>query len=249
MAIQSVNASLRGPRASVVKYDIVAAINGAGLAKASLSKDLAQRLTLLIVSRYNWLTNEISAGHMQLAMLWSVDLRRVKRVLAELRDIGVLAVKRAGRKGLVTVYSLDLSRIAAITRPYWNLLGADIAARLDAAFPEKVAPVSALEAPSAAREDVAGDIGQQSNVVGIAEVRRQRADPVRHALAQEISPPAFERWIKPLVHERRDDGVVFTAASSFVANYVERQFGHRIERAIRQLFPDIRRVMFIAAPG
>ncbi len=83
MTIQSVNASLRGPRASVVKYDIVAAINGAGLAKAILSKDLAQRLTLLIVSRYNWLTNEISAGHMQLSALWSVDLRRVKRILAE----------------------------------------------------------------------------------------------------------------------------------------------------------------------
>jgi chromosomal replication initiation ATPase DnaA len=86
-------------------------------------------------------------------------------------------------------------------------------------------------------------------VVRIEEVRRQRGDPVRHALAQEIPPPAFERWIKPLVHERRDDGVVFTAASSFVANYVERQFGHRIERAIRALFPDIRRVMFVAAPG
>jgi citrate lyase gamma subunit len=39
------------------------------------------------------------------------------------------------------------------------------------------------------------------------------------------------------------------AASSFVASYVERQFGHKIERAVQQLLPDIRRVMFTVAPS
>lgn len=247
MAIQSVNASLRGPRASVVKYDIVAAINGAGLAKASLSKDLAQRLTLLIVSRYNWLTNEVSAGHMQLSALWSVDLRRVKRILAELRTLGILAVKRAGRKGLVTVYCLDLAKIADITRPFWHVLGADIAARLDAAFPEENA-VPAAAGENASRVDQTAD-ASPTNIVKIDEVRRQRADPVRQAIAREVAPPAFDRWIRPLVHERRQDCLVFVAASSFVASYVERQFGHKIERVIQQLFPDIRRVMFTVAPS
>jgi citrate lyase gamma subunit len=36
---------------------------------------------------------------------------------------------------------------------------------------------------------------------------------------------------------------------SFVACYVERQFGHKIERAIQQLFPDIRRVIFTVEPS
>lgn len=248
MAIQSVNASLRGPRASVVKYDIVAAINGAGLAKAGMSKDLAQRLTLLIVSRYNWLTNEVSAGHMQLSALWSVDLRRVKRILAELRSLGILAVKRAGRKGLVTVYCLDLAKIAQITRPFWHVLGADIAARLDTAFPDESAGLEDYGEDASRGEHAADADASPTNIVKIDEVRRQRADPVRQAIAREVAPPAFERWIRPLVHERRQDCLVFVAASSFVASYVERQFGQKIERTIQQLFPDIRRVMFTVAP-
>lgn len=247
--MQTFSASLRSPQASVVKYDIVAAINGAGLAKGSLSKDLAQRLTLLIVSRYNWLTNEISAGHMQLSALWSVDLRRVKRILGELKALGIVAVKRAGRKGLVTVYRLDLARIAEITRPFWHILGADIAARLDTTFPDERA-VSATADENSARFDRDAEISANpSNVVKIADVRLRRADPVRHAIAEEITPPAFERWIRPLVHKRRDDCYVFIAPSSFIASYVERQFGHKIERAVRQLFPEIRRVTFSTAPG
>lgn len=249
MAIQSVNASLRGPRASVVKYDIVAAINGAGLAKANLSKDLAQRLTLLIVSRYNWLTNEVSAGHMQLSALWSVDLRRVKRILAELRTLGVLAVKRAGRKGLVTVYCLNLTRIADITRPFWHVLGADIAARLDSAFPDESAGSTADGDNTDRVEQTADARTLPTNIVKMEEVRRLRADPVLQAIAREVAQPAFDRWIRPLVHERREDCLVFVAASSFVASYVERQFGHKIERVVQQLFPEIRRVMFKVAPG
>lgn len=249
MAIQSVNASLRGPKASVIKYDIVAAINGAGLAKARLSKDIAQRLTLLIVSRYNWLTNELSAGHMQLSALWSVDLRRVKRIIAELRTLGILAVKRAGRKGLVTVYCLDLAKIAEITRPFWHVLGADIAARLDSAFPgENAAPEA--DGENATRvEQTANADASPTNVVKIDEFRRQRADPVRQAIARDVDPPTFERWIRPLVHERREDCFVFVAASSFIASYVERQFGYKIERAVQRIFPEIRRVMFTFTPN
>ena len=247
MAIQDVNASLRGPKASVVKYDIVAAINGAGLTKSSLSKDVAQRLTLIIVSRYNWLTNEISAGHMQLSALWSVDLRRVKRILTELRTLGILAVKRAGRKGLVTVYRLDLAKIAEITRPFWHVLAADIAARLDTAFPDENTVPAADEDSTSRVEQTADADASPTNVVKIDEARRQRADPVRQAIAREVAPPAFDRWIRPLIHERREDCLVFVAPSSFVANYVERQFGHKIERAIRQLFPEIRRVTFTVA--
>ena len=249
MAIQSVNAALRSPRASVVKYDIVAAINCAGLAKASLSKDLAQRLTLLIVSRYNWLTNEVSAGHTQLSALWSVDLRRVKRILCDLRALGILAVKRAGRKGTVTVYSLDLAKIAAITRPCWHVLGADIAARLDMAFPHELA-ASDLDGDSKSAVDcTADDEPASENVVREEVGLKQGADPIRRAIASDVASPAFDRWISPLVHERREDCLVFVAASSFVASYVERQFGHKIERAVRHLFPEIRRVMFKAAPG
>ena len=249
MANQGVNAALRGPRASVVKYDIVAAINCAGLAKASLSKDLAQRLTLLIVSRYNWLTNEVSAGHMQLSALWSIDLRRVKRILADLRALGILAVKRAGRKGIVTVYSLDLAKIAAITRPCWHVLGADIAGRLDMAFPDECAALG-VDGDTAPGVDRAADGESASAEVVPADVGpEQRADPIRRAIACDVASPAFDRWIRPLVHERRDDCLVFVAASSFVASYVERQFGHKIERAVRHLFPEIRRVTFKAAPG
>jgi hypothetical protein len=186
---------------------------------------------------------------MQLALLWSVDLRRVKRIITELREIGILAVKRAGRKGLVTVYSLDLARIAEITRPFWHVLGADIAARLDAVFPTERATVEATEEAQSTIELSAERGRIQSNIVKIEDARRQRVDPVRQAIAREMEPPAFDRWIRPLGHERRNDSFVFTASSSFMASYVERQFGHKIERAIRQLFPEIRRVAFAVSPS
>jgi hypothetical protein len=249
MAHQNVTAVLRGPQASVVKYDIIAAINGAGLAKVGLSKDLAQRLTLLIVSRYNWLKNEISTGHMQLSALWSVDIRRVKRLLAELRSLGVLAVKRAGRKGHVTVYCLDLLRIAEITRPLWNALGSDIAARLDAAFPyERAAP--GLSETTTTTDDGSTDTRcPKANVVMIGEVRQQRAEPIRQAIVGEFARPTYDRWIKPLILERQGTCLVCVAQSSFVASYVERQFGLKIERAVQQIYPDIAKVIFKVAPS
>jgi hypothetical protein len=173
----------------------------------------------------------------------------VKRIVAELRSLGVAAVKRAGRRGLESVYRLDLAKIAEITRPFWHLLGADIAVWIDATFPdESVAPSDNGE--DAWRVGRTADAGASpTNVVKIEEVRRRRADSVSRAIARDVAPSAFERGIRRLVHERRREYLVFVAASGLFARYVERQFCHKIERAVRRLFPEIRRAIFTVPPG
>jgi hypothetical protein len=238
MGYQANRNPLRGRQAPVAKYDILAAIGVAAFGKSQLAKDLAHRLTVLIVARYNWAADELSVGRQQLAELWNVDERRVKRLVAELKKHGILTIKRAGVRGRVTTYRLGVEVIAELTRPFWARLGADIQARLEANFPPRhTSHNDAPERPSLPerREENAEFEGDGTRRVSLDE-------PLLQALREEIPGDRFSRWFSGIVVEGSTERVVLRAPTKFIADYIEINFGDLLDRVGKSIYPHVRRV-------
>lgn len=230
MASAALNASLRSPCAPVVKYDVLAAVSCAGLARTGISKDLAHRLTLLILARFNWNTGEISCGNQQLADMWAVDLRRVKRIMAELKELGVIHVARLGCRGRVTSYRLSLDAIARLTRAAWHRLGADIVARLDAMFPDHT---ENAETDSIAHTNTNQE--EQSNVVPLKSFKKLSppSDPIKLELARHLSSVVMDRWINDLTFEMKDRVFYIRSQSKFRLHYVEQKYDALIRSVVK----------------
>jgi hypothetical protein len=119
-----------GREAAAKKYDILSAMMAHALAGDQHRQRLILRLMALITTRYNWQRNELATGQREIARLWCVDERTVKRDMARLRGLGWVQVKRAGARGRVSVLGLDLERIMLDTRPEWSHIGEDFVARV-----------------------------------------------------------------------------------------------------------------------
>ncbi|MFD1807144.1 hypothetical protein ACFSHQ_00730 [Gemmobacter lanyuensis] len=92
-------AKLMGRNASARKYDILTALGVHACRGDKHLQRLVLRLITLIVARYNWQSDELCVGQREIAQLWSVDERTVKRDMARLREIGWLTVKAAAARG------------------------------------------------------------------------------------------------------------------------------------------------------
>jgi len=106
-----------GRDAAARKYDIITALGAYALAGGKHDHRLVLRFITLVTARYNWARNELAVGQREIAQLWSVDERTVKREMAKLRGCGWLVVTRQGARGRVTAYGLDLDAILEKTRP------------------------------------------------------------------------------------------------------------------------------------
>lgn len=219
-----------GREAASKKYDLLSAMMAHALAGDKHRQRLVLRLMALVTTRYNWARDELSIGQKEIARLWSVDERTVKREMAKLRGLGWLEQKHAGARGRVATYSLGIDRLLLDTRPEWALIGPDFVERLSG---------GATPAPS------------DSTVVPF-----QRPQPVppeglwgraQMQLAAE-DPPTFGAWFAPLT----EIGVVqgrleLLAPTRFHAAYVMTHFGERLRMAARRADPSIRDVHVTAA--
>ncbi|MEL6235320.1 MAG: hypothetical protein AAFR46_13015, partial [Pseudomonadota bacterium] len=111
------------------RHDLLAALALHGLAAGASGQRLALRLILLLTARYNWQTDRLAIGRDEIARLWQVDPRTVRREMARLRKLGWLEIRRAAARGRVAVYGLGLPRLLADLGPVWPRLGPDFAAR------------------------------------------------------------------------------------------------------------------------
>lgn len=118
------------PRDAARKYDIITALGAYALARDKHDQRLVLRLITLITARYNWARDELAVGQREIARLWSVDERTVKREMAKLRGKGWLVVKRQGARGRVTEYGMDLDRMLAMTEGDWSNVGPDFDLRM-----------------------------------------------------------------------------------------------------------------------
>lgn len=119
-----------GREAASKKYDLLSAMMAHALAGDQNRQRLVLRLMALITSRYNWQRDELTVGQREIARLWCVDERTVKRDMARLRGLGWIVVKRQGARGRVSVLGLDLERLLIDTRPEWQNVGPDFVTRM-----------------------------------------------------------------------------------------------------------------------
>lgn len=219
-----------GRGASARKYDLLTALGAYALAQGKHDQRRVLRLMTLITARYNWARDELAVGQREIARLWSVDERTVKREMALLRARHWLVVKRQGARGRVTEYSLNISAILGHTQPYWSAVGSDFELRMGAEPEPKVVaiPISGAATP-------APDISSGSEWA------------LAQALLHADDPASYASWIAALKRAERAGGRLgLRAPSRFHAAYVQAHFQPRILAALREVDPDISEVVILA---
>lgn len=221
-----------GRNAAAMKYDILTALGVMGCGGDKHLQRLVLRFITLIVARYNWQTDELNVGQREIAALWTVDERTVKRDLARLRERGWLVQKRAAARGRVAVHGLDLAAILEASQPDWARVGADFEQRLSAPPPMD----------SAMAGNVITFPGAPST--GVAAVRTEGQGPwarVQAQLAAE-NPAQHAAWFAALIEEGLDeDGRLrLRAPSRFHATFVSTHHLPRLAALLRSADPGVR---------
>lgn len=207
-----------GPGAGVRKYDLLTALAVAGLAGSPGFSTSMTRLIALVTARYNWRLDEVSIGQVDLARMWSVDVRTVKRELQRLAGHGLLTIKRAGCRGRVATYQLNHGRIDEMTRDAWPLVGPDFQERM---VGQGGAPDSKVVA-FPGTPDPASEWTEARAALRRADRARARA------------------WFDPLIRERNTGGLLtLRAPSQFHADYVMTHLIGELARAVEQIDPAI----------
>ena len=220
-----------GREAASRKYDILSALMAFALSKDKHIQRQVLRIMALITTRYNWQRDELTMGQGEIARLWSVDDRTVKREMARLRAQGWLVLKRQGARGRVSVYGMDLNRMLEDTRPAWPLIGEDFIARLD---PSQV------------------PVGQGgTNVVPLRPVASPVSDGTLWADAQAVlceeDAASYSAWLHVLVQSGHEANCLTLAAPTrFHANYVGANLKDRVLGALRRIDPTVRDVRVVS---
>lgn len=222
---------LTGPGAAVQKYDVLTALGTFALAADRSTQRRVLRLMTLITARYNWRAGELSVGRREIARMWSVDERTVKREIGALKALGFLKVKRPGARGRVTSYSVDLDAILQTSRGDWGRVGPDFEARMTelegqgANAPDRtVIPFPSGEA-------------ETDPVWGAAKTVLRTADAAR-----------FKAWFAPLSWEGREGAAaVLRAPSQFHAEYVETHLVGELLRAVHRADRSVASVIILAS--
>jgi hypothetical protein len=217
-----------GRNAAVIKYDLLTALGALGCAGDKHQQRLVLRFVTLIVARYNWAADELAAGQREIAALWAVDERTVKREMARLRELGWLVTKRPAARGRVAVHGLDLPAILSATAARWNHVGPDFAARMGG------------------REDAGEGAAQnppQGNVISFPAVPRPEGQGVWSRIQTMLhaeNPALFSAWFAAL-QELPGDGtrLQLRAPSRFHAVFVETHHLMRLTTLARKADPGL----------
>lgn len=216
-----------GRGASAIKYDVLTAVGAYALARDKHDQRLILRFMTLIVARYNWARDHLSVGQDEIARLWSVDPRTVKRDMARLRAMGWLVLKQQGARGRVARYGLDLDAIRRATCADWGRVGPDFDARMSGGdAPANVVPLRPADAAPPSVDGTAWSV-------------------VRATLHQE-DPAVSAAWFQGLTQDSLTDGrLTLRAPSRFHAGYVATHFTPRLLRACQDIAPEIDEIRVI----
>ena len=222
-------AKLVGRNAAAQKYDILTALGSYALACDKHQQRLVLRLITLVTARYNWGRNELAVGQREIARLWSVDERTVKREMAKLRALGWLVVHRQGARGHVTQYGMSIEHILESTRDTWKNVGPDFDLRMQGdPEPAKVVPLP-----------VKGHVTAPEISEG-TEWALARA--VLHAEDQGL----YGSWFQALSRAERAGGrLILKAPSRFHAAYVQTHLSARLLAAVQAVDADVAEISLV----
>jgi len=215
-----------GRDAATKKYDILSALLAHGLRQDKHRQRLIMRLMALITTRYNWQRDELTMGQTEIAKLWAVDTRTVKRDMAKLRALGWLVEKRGAARGRVAMHWIALDQIMVDTKPAWAAIGPDFVARVQ---PEAIPD------------------GQGANVVPLRPVAAPVSDGSLWAEAQRVfheqDAAGYAAWVEKLEVVEMAEGVLrLIAPSRFHARYVATNLSERLLVILRRIDPSVNKV-------
>lgn len=219
-----------GRDAATKKYDILSALMAYALAREKHTQKLILRLMSLITTRYNWQRDELSMGQREIAKLWSVDERTVKREMAKLKSKGWLTVKRAGARGRVTLYGFDLDLVLKETQPEWSKIGPD--------FVDRLSEMSGATAQNVHKTNVVPFSASTAAPIDDGTIWASAA-----AILYAHDSTSFAAWFQQLADAGREGACVTLAApTKFHATYVETHLSDTLLRAINSVDPSVRSV-------
>lgn len=221
-----------GRQAAARKYDILTALATYALARGKHDHRLVLRLMSLITARYNWARDELAVGQREIAKMWSVDERTVKREMAKLRALGWLVVKRQGARGRVTEYGIDFDVILNATRDDWAKVGSDFDLRMQGPEQSGEAQIVPLK---------------PKGVVPLPKVTDGSDWALAQGLLRAEDPSTYGSWFHALETTDRAGGrLTLKAPSRFHATYVQSHFIGRLLRACQSIDGSVAEVVISA---
>lgn len=218
-----------GNGAAARKYDLLSALGVMALAAHPSEQRLILRLMVAITARYNWASDTLAVAQTELAKLWSVDERTVKRAMAEFRERGWLKLKRQAARGRVAEYGLGIDELLLVTRGDWARIGSDFEARL-----------TPQEAPVAGPTVVRFPVTPVETPAGLAWPRMLQ-------LLTQGDPATAKAWLQGIREEGIDDGMLrLSTRGRYQANYLRTHLTSRLLGAARRIDPRIRGIEIIA---
>jgi hypothetical protein len=218
-----------GPNAGSIKYDMLTALGVYACAQDAGKQRLILRFITLVVARYNWTTDRLTVGQREIAAMWSIDERSVKREMSKLRNLGFLEQVRPAARGRVAEYALGIGSILAATQSDWKRVGPDFDARLTGGEPVPA---------------------QVSNIVSFPGTAAGQGVWTRiQTLLHGQDPHLFRAWFAAVTGDEPQDGVLhLTAPSRFHATYLASNHAERILRLAANFDANVQRVI-VKAPG
>jgi len=218
-----------GQGAASTKYDLLTALGALACAGGAGEQRLVLRLITLLTARYNWASGEMAVGRSQLAQLWAVDERTVKREMAKLKTRGWISVTRPAARGRVAAYAVEWSTILADTRPAWENIGPD--------FTERLGRLLSVEPEPAPKVVPLRPVSQAGDPLWAAACR----------ILESEDAGFFRAWIAPLGWQGREaDRVVLRAPSGFHAQYLRSHGAARLDSALCRVDPACRGALVLA---
>lgn len=220
---------LVGPESGSLKYDLLTALSVAGLHGSTTFQTSMTRLIALVTARYNWRQDEFTVGQRDMARMWNVDERTVKREIKRLTLAEILICKRAGVRGRVGAYRLNYPKIAELSRQSWDAVGPDFVSRMSAQHPEPIATVVHIDFIKPA---------------GGPEIDTR--EPWGRVLAQLEAehPMHFRNWFRKLQFQDFKAGVfAIKAPNTFVTAYIESHLSPILLHTIEGQFGRLQRLV------
>ncbi len=172
------------------------------------------RLGSILTARYNWRRDELSMGQKEMAALWGVGERTVKREVKHWLATGLLICTRNGVRGRVAAYKLNLHRLGEMTQPIWDIVGPDFAERMRLLIP-------------------GGDrvIRLETHRTGPETIEEQKGWAAVSNKLKARFPSQHDAWIAPLSVTKDTEMLVLETKNAFSAEYIKTHFGRDIVEA------------------
>lgn len=211
-----------GHGAASRKYDLLTALGALALSARPGEQRLILRLMVAITARYNWATDSLAVAQTELARLWSVDERTVKRAMAEYRDRGWLRLKRQAARGRVAEYGLGIEHLLAASRPVWGSVGTDFETRLSPDVRVEATPECATIVPFPTPATECG------------------VWPDALRMLTQDDPVTARTWLQGLREGRRaNDRLHLIARGRYQATYLRTHLTGRLLAALMRVDPQI----------